>query len=139
MQISLQRYFVCYKSRVGVCSSRGNEGIDHEDSVLISEFLNVFANGRGGVLEDSLRSDDHNTGDEKIASDTTKLFHVSSTNCNTIKPMGRLNEEPEGLLLLTNDSSFFETALQPRVRLEEDILSCGEGQRLWPHDYCWVL
>src|SRR5210317_982999 len=35
--IPLPLYFICYKPRGVVCSSRKNEGIDREDSVLITE------------------------------------------------------------------------------------------------------
>ncbi|KAL9182309.1 hypothetical protein ACHAXT_012961 [Thalassiosira profunda] len=42
------RYFVCYKPRGVVCSSRRNEGIDRKDSVLISEWLADVVCAEGG-------------------------------------------------------------------------------------------
>jgi len=120
MKIAQPRYFVCYKPRGVVCSSRRNEGIDREDSVLISEwFANVFMRGRSGEPEDSRRNDDPSIGDEKIVPDTTKLFHERATNYNTIKAVGRLDEESEGLLLLTNDGSFSRLLCDPEFGLKK--------------------
>eukprot|EP00985_Skeletonema_marinoi_P006106 scaffold2650_cov182-Skeletonema_marinoi.AAC.3 len=86
------RYYICYKPRGVVCSRRRNEGIDREDSVLISDWLaKVFE-----AAENIIGDDDNNA---------------------TIKTVGRLDEESEGMLLLTNDGSFSRLLCDPEFGL----------------------
>ncbi len=92
--ISKPKYFICYKPRGVVCSRRRNEGIDREDSVLISDWLaQVFQ-----AAENSFRADDNHA---------------------TIKTVGRLDEESEGMLLLTNDGSFSRLLTDPEFGLRK--------------------
>lgn len=91
--IALPRYYICYKPRGVVCSRKRNDGIDREDSVLISDWLvNVF------------RKED--------ASSATPY-------ASSIKTVGRLDEESEGLLLLSNDGSFIRLLCDPEFSLEK--------------------
>ncbi|KAL7540612.1 hypothetical protein ACHAXR_010256 [Thalassiosira sp. AJA248-18] len=116
INIALPRYFVCYKPRGVVCSTRRNEGIDRDDSVLISEWLaNII-----GPLKESVENNDSNicTVTENNTSDTTTTT-IALCGDNTIKTVGRLDEESEGLLLVTNDGSFSRLLCDPEFGLEK--------------------
>ena len=91
MQIAMPRYFICYKPRGVVCSTRRNEGIDRVDSVLISEWLaNIIC-----------------------PVDNKKVFD------STLNSVGRLDEESEGLLLLSSDGSFSRLLCDPEFGLKK--------------------
>jgi pseudouridine synthase len=92
--ITKPKYYVCYKPRGVVCSRSRNEGIDREDSVLISDWLvKVFQ--------------------EEAFSTATRENNFDAT----IKTVGRLDEESEGILLLTNDGSFSRLLCDPEFGL----------------------
>ena len=90
-EIAMPRYFICYKPRGVICSTRRNEGIDRIDSVLISEWLANIMCLMGNK----------------------KVFDY------TIKSVGRLDEQSEGLLLLTNDGSFSRLLCDPEFGLKK--------------------
>ena len=92
--IEKPKYFICYKPRGVVCSRRRNEGIDREDSVLISDWLSQ-------VFQEA----------QNVASDDDDNNHA------TIQTVGRLDEESEGMLLLTNDGSFSRLLCDPEFGL----------------------
>ena len=103
--ISRPVYFLCYKPRGVVCSQRRNEGIDREDSVLISDWLaRVF---KTAAATSSSNSD---------AINNRGMSHHTSTS---IKTVGRLDEESEGLILLTNDGSFSRLLCDPEFGLRK--------------------
>jgi pseudouridine synthase len=98
------RYYACYKPRGVICSAGRNPGIDRPDSVLISEWL------EGGVFASSFpptSSDDG--GGEADAKEWMGYM----------KTVGRLDEESEGLLLLTDDGSFSRLLCDPEFGLEK--------------------
>lgn len=96
-------YFLCYKPRGVVCSQKRNEGIDREDSVLISDWLTrVFQAAAVTSYSDSYAINDK-----------------SINNHTSIKTVGRLDEESEGLLLLTNDGSFCRLLCDPEFGLRK--------------------
>eukprot|EP01082_Thalassiosira_pseudonana_P004548 g3976.t1 g3976 contig15:60999-62072(+) len=104
--IPLPRYFICYKPRGVVCSSKRNEGIDRYDAVLISDWLrDVFSSN---------------------CNDTSTL---DATTLKSIKTVGRLDEESEGLLLLTNDGSFCRLLTDPEFALKKKyrVVARGSG------------
>ncbi|KAL3787086.1 hypothetical protein HJC23_011770 [Cyclotella cryptica] len=104
--ISLPSYFVCYKPRGIVCSNKRNEGIDREDAVYISDWLSqTFMNRRG---------------QEVCAS-----FDMSDVK--SINTVGRLDEESEGLLLLTNDGSFSRLLCDPEFGLSKTYRVVAKG------------
>ena len=91
IQIAMPRYFICYKPRGVVCSTRRNEGIDRVDSVLISEWLaNIICP----------------VGNKKVFD-------------STLNSVGRLDEESEGLLLLSSDGSFSRLLCDPEFGLKK--------------------
>eukprot|EP00984_Skeletonema_dohrnii_P000581 scaffold189_cov124-Skeletonema_dohrnii-CCMP3373.AAC.2 len=90
--ITKPRYYICYKPRGVVCSRRRNEGVDREDSVLISDWLAKVFEAAENII-----GDDNNNA--------------------TIKTVGRLDEESEGMLLLTNDGSFSRLLCDPEFGL----------------------
>jgi pseudouridine synthase len=103
--ISRPVYFLCYKPRGVVCSQRRNEGIDREDSVLISDWLaRVF---QAAAATSSSDCD---------AINKKSMSHHTSTS---IKTVGRLDEESEGLILLTNDGSFSRLLCDPEFGLRK--------------------
>ena len=106
--IPLPRYFICYKPRGVVCSSRKNEGIDREDSVLITEWLANICDAH---------------------SDATTKKTIDAATIKSIKTVGRLDEESEGLLLLTNDGSFSRLLCDPEFGLKKTyrVLARGSG------------
>mmetsp|Transcript_20583 Transcript_20583/g.43226 ORF Transcript_20583/g.43226 Transcript_20583/m.43226 type:complete len:470 (+) Transcript_20583:234-1643(+) len=122
VKIGVPRYFVCYKPRGVVCSRRRNAGIDREDSVLISEW---FA--------EAMRCA------EKLFSDPTTATKTTTTATATremrlskaIETVGRLDEESEGLLLLTNDGSFSRLLCDPEFGLRKTyrVVVRGSGCR----------
>eukprot|EP00986_Skeletonema_menzelii_P001188 scaffold312_cov145-Skeletonema_menzelii.AAC.4 len=105
--IDKPKYFICYKPRGVVCSRRRNEGIDREESVLISDWL-------------------------------AQVFHQAQNHYNhhhaTIKTVGRLDEESEGMLLLTNDGSFNRLLCDPEFGLMKTyrvvVRGCGYNNLL---------
>ncbi len=100
--ISRPVYFLCYKPRGVVCSQRRNVGIDREDSVLISDWLaRVF---QATAVTSSSDSD---------------AINNKSMSHNSIKTVGRLDEESEGLILLTNDGSFSRLLCDPEFGLRK--------------------
>lgn len=115
--IGLPRYFVCYKPRGVVCSSRRNDGIDREDSVLISDWLtSVFEKSRTG-------------NNSNITFDTPCVTKA-------IKTVGRLDEESEGLLLLTNDGSFSRLLCDPEFGLRKTYRVVARGTVGLPSEKC---
>jgi 16S rRNA U516 pseudouridylate synthase RsuA-like enzyme len=92
--VATPRYFASYKPRGVVCSARRNEGVDREDSVLISDWLEGAVDGGGG------------------GRDAVEEFRLGSMNT-----VGRLDEESEGLLLLTDDGSFARLLCDPEFGL----------------------
>ena len=91
IQIAMPLYFICYKPRGVVCSTRRNEGIDRVDSVLISEWLaNIICP----------------VGNKKVFD-------------STLNSVGRLDEESEGLLLLSSDGSFSRLLCDPEFGLKK--------------------
>jgi pseudouridine synthase len=99
--ISRPVYFLCYKPRGVVCSQRRNEGIDREDSVLISDWLaRVFKTAAA-------------------TSSSGDAINNKSSSYTSIKTVGRLDEESEGLILLTNDGSFSRLLCDPEFGLRK--------------------
>lgn len=104
--VPLPRYFVCYKPRGVVCSNKRNEGIDREDAVYISDWLGqTFMNGtpRGAFSSLDMR------------------------DMKSINTVGRLDEESEGLLLLTNDGSFSRLLCDPEFGLSKTYRVVAKG------------
>jgi pseudouridine synthase len=100
--ISAPRYFACYKPRGVICSAGRNVGIDRPDSVLISEWLEDV------VVSYPSSSFDNGGVDEAMKKCMTSM-----------KTVGRLDEESEGLLLLTDDGSFSRLLCDPVFGLEK--------------------
>ena len=100
--ISRPVYFVCYKPRGVVCSQRRNEGIDREDSVLISDWLTRVLHAAATT-----------SSSDSDAINNKSMSHAS------IKTVGRLDEESEGLLLLTTDGSFSRLLCDPEFGLRK--------------------
>ncbi|KAL3809558.1 hypothetical protein ACHAXA_001832 [Cyclostephanos tholiformis] len=100
--ISVPRYFACYKPRGVVCAAGRNEGYDRADSVLISEWLEDVA---------SSPPSSYGGGDDdgKIKNKCTRAM----------KTVGRLDEESEGLILMTDDGSFSRLLCDPEFGLEK--------------------
>ncbi|KAL7526090.1 hypothetical protein ACHAWF_001627 [Thalassiosira exigua] len=90
LSIAMPRYFLCYKPRGVLCSSRRNDGIDREESVLLSEWFADFDFGGNDGLE-----------------------------VKQINSVGRLDMDSEGLLLLTNDGSFSRLLCDPEFGLRK--------------------
>ncbi|EJK64365.1 hypothetical protein THAOC_14904 [Thalassiosira oceanica] len=105
VQLVRPRYFVCYKPRGVVCSTKRVAGIDRTDSVLISEWL-------GGIRQ-SCR--------EKM--------NLNAKELESMKTVGRLDEESEGLLLLTNDGSFSRLLCDPAFGLQKTYRVVARGSR----------
>jgi pseudouridine synthase len=125
--ISKPKYFVCYKPRGVVCSRRRNEGIDREESVLISDWLaRVFQAAENIIEEDDNNNDNNNDDDcssieegrtKNAANNATPTTTFFEEDYATIKTVGRLDEESEGMLLLTNDGSFSRLLCDPEFGL----------------------
>ena len=98
--IPMPKYFICYKPRGVICSNKRNEGIDRSDAVYISDWL-CEAFRRQGVPID--------------------------TRMKTINTVGRLDEESEGLLLLTNDGSFSRILCDPAFGLAKTYRVVAKG------------
>ena len=121
--IAMPKYYICYKPRGVVCSRKRNEGIDREDSVLISDWLArtfraaAAENDVGGSKEcsDGIENDVGSSLLNGVSSTTS----FSEEHHSTIKTVGRLDEESEGLLLLTNDGSFSRLLCDPEFGLEK--------------------
>ncbi|KAL3784547.1 hypothetical protein ACHAW5_003764 [Stephanodiscus triporus] len=103
--VAMPRYYACYKPRGVVCSAGRNEGIDRADSVLISDWLEGVVSGGGRGLENI----------QKCAM--------------MMKTVGRLDEESEGLLLLTDDGSFSRLLCDPEFGLKKTyrVVMRGSG------------
>ena len=101
-EIAMPRYYICYKPRGVICSTKYNVGIDREDSMLISDWLANISNHR---CEQIFNND--------TATATSKLSTLA------IKTVGRLDEESEGLILLTNDGSFTRLLTDPDFGLKK--------------------
>ena len=95
-EIAIPRYYICYKPRGVICSTKHNVGIDRVDSVLISDWLANINNYRGD-----------------------KIFKNNAATTQAIKTVGRLDEESEGLLLITNDGSFTRLLTDPDFGLKK--------------------
>ena len=101
-EIAMPRYYICYKPRGMICSTKHNVGIDRSDSMLISDWLANISNHR---CEQIFNND--------TATATSKLSTLA------IKTVGRLDEESEGLILLTNDGSFTRLLTDPDFGLKK--------------------
>ena len=113
--VAAPRYFACYKPRGVVCSARRNEGVDRADSVLISDWLEGAVVAPPPSSSSSSRSDvrdDGGGGGDGGGGDTVEEFRAGS-----MKTVGRLDEESEGLLLLTDDGSFSRLLCDPEFGL----------------------
>jgi len=137
--IAMPRYLICYKPRGVVCSSRRNEGIDRADSVLISDWL---ANVRSF---DSIGSDGRDEGDDlrcdnRSVFDKTNAPSLRGGGARTIKTVGRLDEESEGLILLTNDGSFSRLLCDPEFGLKKTyrVVVRGSGYSRLTDPKCYV-
>ena len=108
MQITMPKYYICYKPRGVVCSAKRNEGIDRTDSILISEWLSNVIHEH---LNQSKRIFDNYA--------TTLKINSFCGEAKTIKTVGRLDEESEGLILLTNDGSFSRLLCDPEFGLHK--------------------
>lgn len=102
--IPMPRYFICYKARGVVCSNRRNEAIDRADAVYISNWLSRSFESR------------HNS-----------CSSLDQTNMKSINTVGRLDEESEGLLLLTNDGSFARLLCDPEFGLSKTYRVVAKG------------
>lgn len=107
VSIAMPRYFICYKPRGVVCSTKKNEGIDRMDSVLISDWLEN--------VSPIIDNDDAET--EKACCDSTVFS--GGVKSMAIKTVGRLDEDSEGILLLTNDGSFSRLLCDPEFGLRK--------------------
>ena len=105
VQLVRPRYFVCYKPRGVVCSTKRVPGIDRADSVLISEWL------RG------------------IPQSCREKMDLNAREIESIKTVGRLDEESEGLLLLANDGSFSRLLCDPAFGLKKTYRVVARGSR----------
>ena len=102
-EIAMPRYYICYKPRGVICSTKYNVGIDRKDSILISDWLVNIDNHRG----------------EKIFNNDAAATTTSKLSTQAIKTVGRLDEESEGLILLTNDGSFTRLLTDPDFGLKK--------------------
>jgi len=101
-EIAMPKYYICYKARGVICSTKCNVGIDRSDSILISDWLANISNYRGEKIFNN-----------ELATTTSKL------STQAIKTVGRLDEESEGLILLTNDGSFTRLLTDPDFGLKK--------------------
>jgi len=102
-EIAMPKYYICYKPRGVICSTKYNVGIDRSDSILISDWLANIKNCSGEKIFNI-----------DMAASTTSILSTQS-----IKTVGRLDEESEGLLLLTNDGSFTRLLTDPDFGLKK--------------------
>lgn len=102
MPLPMPRYFICYKPRGVICSNKRNEGVDRLDAVYISDWLN-----------------------DAFERQTPPIY--DHTKIKTINTVGRLDEESEGLLLLTNDGSFSRLLCDPEFGLEKTYRVVAKG------------
>ena len=114
MQITMPKYYICYKPRGVVCSAKRNEGIDRTDSILISEWLS-------NVIHEHLSLSLSLSLDKRIFDNYATTLKINSFcgEAKTIKTVGRLDEESEGLILLTNDGSFSRLLCDPEFGLHK--------------------
>jgi len=102
-EIAIPRYYICYKPRGVICSTKYNVGFDRKDSILISDWLANISNYRG----------------EKIFNIDMAATTTRKLSTQAIKTVGRLDEESEGLILLTNDGSFTRLLTDPDFGLKK--------------------
>ena len=100
--IPMPSYFICYKPRGVICSNKRNEGVDRDDAVYISHWLS--------------------TAFEKY-----DYHRIDINSTKTINTVGRLDEESEGLLLLTNDGSFSRLLCDPEFGLAKTYRVVAKG------------
>jgi 23S rRNA pseudouridine2605 synthase len=100
--LPMPRYYLCYKPRGVICSNKRNEGIDRYDAVYISDWLNIAFQ--------------RNNASESV-----------DIKMKTINTVGRLDEESEGLLLLTNDGSFSRLLCDPEFGLSKTYRVVAKG------------
>ena len=98
--IPMPKYFICYKPRGVICSNKRNEGIDRSDAIYISDWLREAFGGHSAPI---------------------------GTMIKTINSVGRLDEESEGLLLLTNDGSFSRFLCDPGFGLAKTYRVVAKG------------
>jgi pseudouridine synthase len=98
--LPMPRYFICYKPRGVICSNKRNEGIDRSDAVYISNWLKDAFETHGALI---------------------------NMNMKAINTVGRLDEESEGLLLLTNDGSFSRLLCDPEFGLAKTYRVVAKG------------
>ena len=110
--IAKPKYYICYKPRGVVCSRRRNEGIDRESSVLISDWLTKVLRAAANIA-----NDDNSHDGPKSTNNNIKTQTAFGENNMTINTVGRLDEESEGILLLTNDGSFSRLLCDPEFGL----------------------
>jgi len=116
--IAKPKYYVCYKPRGVVCSRRRNEGIDREDSVLISDWLAKVFQAAENIIGEGQINDDDDDCTRRTKNTTHNAAPISlEENYETIKTVGRLDEESEGMILLTNDGSFSRLLCDPEFGL----------------------
>lgn len=116
------KYYICYKPRGVVCSRRRNEGIDREDAVLISDWLARVFQAAENIIGDDNDNNDNNDCSEGIIEGASRIDNATPTTheqnyYTTIKTVGRLDEESEGALLITNDGSFSRLLCDPEFGL----------------------
>ena len=104
-EIAMPKYYICYKPRGVICSTKYNVCIDRYDSILISDWLANINNCRGEKIFNI-----------DMATTTTTTTTVAA---QAVKTVGRLDEESEGLILLTNDGSFTRLLTDPDFGLKK--------------------
>ena len=100
--IPMPRYFICYKPRGVICSNKRNEGVDRNDAVYISHWFST-------------------------ALEKDNSHRVDINSIKTINTVGRLDEESEGILLLTNDGSFSRLLCDPEFGLAKTYRVVAKG------------
>lgn len=107
----------------GVTAKRPEEKVSQEDEVLVdgkrviyTEYQYFMLNKPAGVVSA--------TSDKK---DTTVVELITTPHAKELFPVGRLDKDTEGLLLLTNDGVLAHELLSPRKHVEKTYFVRVEG------------
>ncbi len=123
LRIAYPRYFICYKPRGVVCSNLRNEGIDREDVVLISDWLSnidlPFSSSSSSGVCSFLDKVNCGSSDDDCNVFENECGRNDVWSISPIQTVGRLDEQSEGLLFLTNDGSFSRLLCDPDFGLQK--------------------
>jgi len=123
LNIAFPRYFICYKPRCVVCSNLRNEGIDREDVVLILDWLlNInprYSSSSSSGVCSLLDNVNYSSSDDDCKLVENENGGNKVWSMSPIQTVGRLDEQSEGLLFLTNDGSFSRLLCDPDFGLQK--------------------